>query len=309
MQAERRGVGSGVGEGAGPRHLVGRSVEGADVHFGFVGEGDAAFVEVGGDEGVEGGEGFLVAGLAGGGGVRGGEPAAFDLVGGEAEVVAVAEEAVAGGGVGGFGAPEEVSEEGGGDAFVVDLLVVVGEGLDEAFVTGLEFGGGEVAFVPDEGGPGGEMEDAAEFVAGLEGVEPVEGLAGDDEVEGRGGEGGVFGGAVDAGEAGVLFEEGLSGGAHGGVGFDAEDAVAVVEEQFGEESGAGADIDDDGGGGEGVEGFEVGEEGLRVGGAELDVVFDAGGEALGGVGGVHGGMIAVLFAGRHGDENSGGDGG
>jgi phosphinothricin acetyltransferase len=77
-----------------------------------------------------------------------------------------------------------------------------------------------------------------------------------------------------------------------GVGFDAEDAVAVVEEELGEEASAGADVDDDGGGGECVEGFEVFEEGFGVGGAVLDVIVDAGREALGGVGGRHGGMIA-----------------
>ena len=66
------------------------------------------------------------------------------------------------------------------------------------------------------------------------------------------------------------------------VGFDRIDRVAVLEEKLGEQPGAGADIGDDGLGRESGIFRQVGNDLGRVAGAVFAVVFNAGGEALGG---------------------------
>ena len=253
-------------------------------------EGDLVVFLVGVEDLGEAGEHGGVVGVAGGWGVGGGEEAAGE--GGEVEGL--------GGGIGAFGhgaGGEEGCEDVVGDVFVVYGGVVGGEVLEEFFVGDEEGGGGGEAVVPDEGDgaappppphPPTEAEDAVEFFFAAGAVEPVEGLAGGDEVDAEVGEGGCFGGGVDGGEAREVAEVLFAGGAHVGVGLDAEDGVAVVEEEACEEAGAGADVGDDGVGREEAGGCEVGDDLGRVAVAEFAVVFDAVGEALGGV---HGGMI------------------
>ena len=218
------------------------------MHLGLVVEADFAVVVVLVEDGGEVGEHGGVVGVAGGRGVGGGEETALEL--GEVEDLLVG----IGAELGDVGV-EEIGEDFGGELAVVNGGVIGGVAGEELFVGAEEGGGVGEAIVPDEGaeaGCGGWAKDAVEFRFGARAVEPVEGLAGDDEVYAVVREGGGFGGGGDAGEAGGVAKFLFAGGAHGVVGLDAEDGVAVLQEEAGEQAGAGADVCDDGVGAEGA---------------------------------------------------------
>ena len=172
------------------------------------------------EEALEVGEHGGVFGMIAGRGVGGGEDAGAEA--GMVEVLGVGE----GCGAVVFGA-EELGEFVGACVVVADFLVVGAVG-DEEFFVGVEEGrAGEEAVVPQKKGPGGGLEDAAAFGAGCVDVEPVERLRGDDEIDRVVGQGRMLGGAVDALEIRETAKRSLGGLAHGGVGFDGEDGVAI----------------------------------------------------------------------------------
>jgi hypothetical protein len=76
----------------------------------------------------------------------------------------------------------------------------------------------------------------------------------------------------DAREAGVPSQPALGCLSHLPVGLDAEDAVAVLQEQLAQDACPGADVCDDGGAREGASRLEEIEYGTRVGGVMPDVV-------------------------------------
>ena len=94
---------------------------------------------------------------------------------------------------------------------------------------------------------------------------------------------GGFGGAVDAGETVVRGEIFFACFAHFFVGLDAEDAIAVFEEEFAEEAGAGTDIGDDVAGFEAALGAEKVADASGIARAVAEVVGYAIGEALFGI--------------------------
>jgi hypothetical protein len=115
----------------------------------------------------------------------------------------------------------------------------------------------------------------------------MESLASSDKVHAGVIERGGFGGAVDAGEAVVGGEIFFAGLAHFFVGLDAENAVAVFQEEFAEETSAGADVGDDVAGFEEALGAEDVADAGGIAGAIADVIGYAVGEALLGVGKSH----------------------
>ena len=168
---------------------------------------------------------------------------------------------------------------------MADFVIIDLELADDGVVFGSKraWSGVGVALVPDEENLAARAEDALEFEAGAGAVEPVEGLAGDYEIDGFWGKGRGFGGGADAVEFWEIGEEFFGGLAHGGVGFYAEDFVAVLEKEFGEESGAGADVGDFVLGAEAEFGLAEVDDGARIVRAGFDVVFDSVGETLGGI--------------------------
>ncbi len=103
---------------------------------------------------------------------------------------------------------------------------------------------------------------------------------------------GVFGGAVDAGEIGILAEKFLAARAHFGIRFHAVDAIPMVEEEFAQQAGAGADVGNDVIGAQTAFLGEQIQQGRRVAGAVTGVIRHAIGEALFGVGKGHGKIIS-----------------
>ena len=109
-------------------------------------------------------------------------------------------------------------------------------------------------------------------------------LAGGDDRHAAVGERGGFGAAVARMEARVRRQLFFRGGAHGDVRLDGVDGVAVLEEEAGEDAGAGADVCDDGVGRQGAISREESEDLARIGRAEADVIGNAVREAGDGIG-------------------------
>ncbi len=118
----------------------------------------------------------------------------------------------------------------------VHACVVGAKRSKQGFVVAEKGSGVRQPLVPDDDDPAGGLEDTKKFAAGGVLVEPVEGLAGGHEVDACVIERGGFGGAVDAGEAVVRGEIFFARQAHRFVGLDAEDAIAVFQEEFAQES-------------------------------------------------------------------------
>src|SRR5580704_7511772 len=116
--------------------------------------------------------------------------------------------------------------------------VVRAEGPQQGFVAEEKRSGVCEALVPNDDNPARGLENASEFGASGVLVEPMEGLAGGDEIDACVIEGGGFGGSVDAGEAVVGSQIFFACLAHGFVGLDAEDAIAIFEEEFAQKTGA-----------------------------------------------------------------------
>ncbi len=132
-----------------------------------------------------------------------------------------------------------------GQILVGDLFVVDGVAADEVLVGAQEGRGVNVAVVPDEDGPASRLEDARELDAGIVGTKPMEGLAGDNKVNARVRQARGFGAAIYHSEGGISGEIVFAGEAHFAIGFDSDDAVAVVEEYLRQHAGAAADVGDE----------------------------------------------------------------
>ena len=75
--------------------------------------------------------------------------------------------------------------------------------------------------------------------------------------------------------------------AHVGIGFDADDWVAVIEKNLGKKASAGTDVGDDGKFGQAALVFHGFEHCWRIAGTVADVIVDSGGETPGGIGDRH----------------------
>ena len=122
------------------------------------------------------------------------------------------------------------------------------------------------------------------------------GLGGSGEVESVVGNSGGFSCAVQAGEFGVIGQEAVGSFAHFAIGFDAEDAIAVLQKQTGEDASAAGDIGDHGVRSESAFVAQSFEDLRRVAGTVTNVVFDAIGETKGGIGVKHGDSLTNAAA-------------
>src|SRR6266851_7953885 len=172
-------------------------------------------------------------------------------------------------------------------------LVVNAEALKQVFVSPREPRFFYAAVIPEDHDPAARFKDARKFAARGPRVEPVESLGGGDEINTGIGECSGFGRSFDAREAVVGGEIFFAGLAHFQVGLDAEDAVAVFKEKFAEKAGAGTDVSDDVVGAQAAIRAQKIQHGRGVAGAIADVIRDAIGEALFGVGESHGRLANI----------------
>src|SRR6266567_2245342 len=177
---------------------------------------------------------------------------------------------------------------------ILDALVVNAKALKQAFVFPRELRLFHAAVIPENHDPSTRFKDAGKFASGGLGFEPVKSLGGGDEIDSRVAKRGGFGGGSDADEVLKIAQEFLAGLAHFGVWFDAEDAVAVFKEEFAEDACAGADVGDDMVGAQAAIRAQKIQHGRGVAGAIADVIRDAIGEALFGVGERHWRKFSVL---------------
>ncbi len=90
------------------------------------------------------------------------------------------------------------------------------------------------------------LTNADELAPRLLAIKPVGRLGGGDEVDAVIGESGRFCGSLHAGEMWIGAQKFLAGLAHVGIRFDAEHAIAILQQHAGEDAGAGGNIGDDG---------------------------------------------------------------
>src|SRR5689334_5919069 len=153
----------------------------------------------------------------------------------------------------------------------VQLLLVVGE----------EGSGGE-ALVPDQRHPAAGPKDARKFGAGAGAIKPVEGLPGGNQVHAARLQAGGFGAASPGDELSKAAQEFFPGRTHGGVGLDGKHAVSILQENSGQQAGAGADIGRYPLRGKPAMAAQALQQLRRVGGAVADVVGNAIRETFGG---------------------------
>src|SRR5271154_5495778 len=122
--------------------------------------------------------------------------------------------------------------------------VVRAEFSKQSFVVSQESRHVRQTLVPNHDDPAIRLEGARKFDAGGVLVEPVERLASGDKIYARVIERGGFRGALDACKTVIRGKIFFACLAHCFVGFDAEDAVAIFQEELAQETRAGADVGD-----------------------------------------------------------------
>src|SRR6266851_1916119 len=172
-------------------------------------------------------------------------------------------------------------------------LVVNAEALKQVFVSPREPRFFYAAVIPEDHDPAARFKDARKFATRGLGVEPVKSLGGSNKIDGRIAEGRGFSGGSDADEISEDAQKFFAGPAHFQVGLDAEDAVAVFKKKFAEKAGSGTDVSDDVVGAQAAIRAQKIQHGRGVAGAIADVIRDAIGEALFGVGESHGRLANI----------------
>src|SRR6266581_4457165 len=119
---------------------------------------------------------------------------------------------------------------------ILDGFVVNAEALQQTLVITRELRFFHPAVVPEDHEPSTRLQDANEFAARRAGLKPMERLSGGHELHAGVQKRGGLSGAVYAGEAAVGSEMFFAGLTHGFVGFDAEDAITVFQEQLTEQT-------------------------------------------------------------------------
>src|SRR6266481_4164282 len=128
---------------------------------------------------------------------------------------------------------------------ILDPLVVNAEPLKHTFVRAGERGFFHAAVIPEDHHPPAGLKDASKFAARRMPFEPVKSLGGGDEIDAGVAQRGGFGGAGDAREFLEAVQEFFAGFTHLPIRLDAENAMAVFEEQLAKQAGPGADVRDD----------------------------------------------------------------
>ena len=142
----------------------------------------------------------------------------------------------------------------------------------------------EQAAVPEQRHPALRLKNAGELAPCRDGIEPVEGLGGDHQIDAGVVERGRLRGAGDAAKVIVRREPRIRGLAHGLIGFDRDHRMARIEKEPRGDPRARADIGNLRAGCDPAGFMQEAHHFLRIAGPVLDVVGDAIGEALRGIG-------------------------
>src|SRR5579872_153104 len=126
---------------------------------------------------------------------------------------------------------------------MIYLAIVRPIAQHQVFISSQEISG-QQPLVPDKSYPARGAKNAAKLGPGRGRVKPVECLAGRDQVHARIGQTSVLRSSVDAGESLILRQDALTRLAHFFVGLDANCRASEIQEEFRQESRAGADVGD-----------------------------------------------------------------
>src|SRR5581483_1882129 len=168
---------------------------------------------------------------------------------------------------------------------MINFFVLARVTVQHVLVGGEKWSVGQ-ALVPDERDPAARLQNALELLAGTRAIEPVESLSGDDQLYAVAIQGCCLGAGGDAGEALVRFQEIFTRSPHLWVRFNAKDAIAVLQKQFGKEAGAATDIGDDPFRAATTVSPQAVEHLRRIPGPVLHVIFNSLGKAFGRADGV-----------------------
>src|SRR5689334_12667779 len=170
---------------------------------------------------------------------------------------------------------------------LLDALIVRAEVSKQVFVFADERACLDKPLVPHDDEPAVGFEDALKFTAGSIAIEPVESLARGHKIHGGRLERGGLRRAVHAGEPIVRSKIFLARFAHGLIGLDAENAISVSQEEFAQKARAGANVRDNVAVAQATFGAQEIANARGIAGTVADVVGDAVGEALCGIGEGH----------------------
>src|SRR5215469_15765945 len=122
---------------------------------------------------------------------------------------------------------------------MADVLIIGSVGEEQLLVATQKRGGIGVALIPEEHKPSAGPENAYKFLAVTLAIEPVSGLGCGHEIHAVRGKLGRLGGSGDAGEFCKAGQQSFAGCAHFGIRLNAENLIAVLEQQASPKAGAG----------------------------------------------------------------------
>ena len=171
---------------------------------------------------------------------------------------------------------------------MTNLFVVSAIGQQQLFILAKKFRRICQALIPQQNQPAAGFQDAKEFTPGRCAIKPVSGLRSGDEVDAMIGKSCCFGRPGNTDEVRERREQTFSGVSHLGIGLDAEDWVAILEQHACPDAGARGDIGNDATrrktafGPEGLQDFS------GIAGTVSNIILNTIGKAAGSVGSRHG---------------------